>query len=289
MLESLDQVNIGSINLEEPKKLVGREFDVVGVLTRQDWNKIKNAIPKLKKQHQTENENYGDFMKAVFSLNVLSPGEAHRFKVDDDLLGNGENLENWTYLKLSFPEVFKNLTQKKGQTLEEAKQNLYRHIRSLGNFANSRPWYVGDDNKVNVPRSLLEAKVLFPAAVSQPIIDFFVPNMIATLKPVSVSSRPNQYLENWLRNASILRMLSPVNIDEKFVSVTDWNILKSQILNLRGNNFFGDLTRFTNMAASMRILSAEEVKITDQGLELIMPRPQEFVQNIPSIPEVRKF
>ena len=58
---------------------------------------------------------------------------------------------------------------------------------------------------------------------------------------------------------------------------------------LNSDRSSGEWQFFTRQAYFMKILAAEKVEITDQGLQLTMPKRKSAVAPTPPIPEVRAF
>ncbi|MDO8618662.1 MAG: hypothetical protein Q7R49_01815 [Candidatus Daviesbacteria bacterium] len=284
MLESLDRLNIGSINLPEPQ-ISKRGFDVATMVSETDLVRIGKAIPGLKAKGGT------DFHNAVFSLSVIAPAEADKFQGDEGLKIGLASLENLAYLKLSFPQIYREVSQGDRISLKESGENLYRHLRSLISSAD-KPWPSLKADAIDIPRSLFEARVLYPLSAFQDLIDIFVPGMVKTLGTPPSHLDPLSYyaLGRWLIKARTLRIIAPetgieINPDEEV-----WEEMKRQVLPLKKNRFRGSLIVFTNMVADMKVLAAEEIKITNQGLDLIMSRPKvPITEAIPALPEVRKF
>jgi len=92
---------------------------------------------------------------------------------------------------------------------------------------------------------------------------------------------------DWLNFTHLAIAMSIFRPDKKAelqISDTDWQGMKAELEKLRKNNLFD----FVELAMSMTILSAEKVKITDQGIELEM-HGSDFKQEKTKRPERKTF
>lgn len=284
VLESLSKqgINIKDLVIDEPIP-VKSGVDFTNSVTPDNLVRIEDAIARLK------SDNSRDFLRAAFSLRVIFPKEADNFEADENLLKDDE-LESWAYLKLYSPGTYRVLSRKKAAFLKEAGENLYRHLRSLNAFAD-RPWPPRDDGPIGIPKNLVVARILYPVNAFQDMIDFFVPGMVNTLNPdPPLYWESVEYLESWFRRARMLKILAPKSIDIKNLKKDNLDHLKDRVLSLQGSEFWGNLIKFTNMAADMTIVAAEDVQVTNEGLVLIQKKELDpFVQSIPKIPVKRSF
>ena len=72
------------------------------------------------------------------------------------------------------------------------------------------------------------------------------------------------------------------------ISKEDWQGMHKGLEDLRARNSW---YLFARLARGMQILAAEKVRVTpNEGLVLVMPKPKEdFHQNIPPLPQMRRF
>ncbi|MDO8618645.1 MAG: hypothetical protein Q7R49_01730 [Candidatus Daviesbacteria bacterium] len=290
MLESLRQTNIGSLNLEEPRML-----DIPFIFERDITNRDKESLIKSynARHKKIDGENYDDMSRSILAkhIKILFPESMNRLKYLD---------EDWravTYY-LQDPEV------------RYMHENPNRNIDDMN-------WIDVVDAAMNMQEQLPTVGILFPERISE--ID---PKALAFYKENTnrqVSSFPDDYLtskllsldlglnfdavamkkmtwrqekyrksniEYWAYVYSSLKIIYPEFESYWNVNMSEWRKLKRSLNFLRGNDWF----KFASLASSMKILAAEEVNITDQGLELTMPQVHEpFNLNMPALPEVRKF
>ncbi|NQV12912.1 MAG: hypothetical protein HQ530_01270 [Parcubacteria group bacterium] len=68
----------------------------------------------------------------------------------------------------------------------------------------------------------------------------------------------------------------------------DWD-RKYKPLGVQPNPFEDKWLEYTNLAANLKVLAAKEVKITEQGLELVMQKKETFQQETPPRPERKEL
>ncbi len=100
---------------------------------------------------------------------------------------------------------------------------------------------------------------------------------------------PEITLPLFAETAKNLRLLYP---NQPYpLSVENWQKMKDVLRTIRGSDNSQDLAKFLTMAANMKMLAAQDLKVTDQGLELGPPTYQPEVLKIKNLdlPETRSF
>jgi hypothetical protein len=86
-----------------------------------------------------------------------------------------------------------------------------------------------------------------------------------------------------------VKLIDPKKIDHLDIPEIPWDRLKGDMSDqLRAQSSFGVYT-YMLLASRMLILEAEEIKLTENGMELKMPGAAKEIHKEASVPEVRKF
>ncbi|MDO8618681.1 MAG: hypothetical protein Q7R49_01910 [Candidatus Daviesbacteria bacterium] len=270
MLETLDQTNIGNLNLTEPKTL-DYFFDTEKEITEKDWDLMQEYISS--ETHLTES-----WLAVTFIARLLAT---------DQRIIKGINGKRWEeverHLVLSTPRLVadRNFLFSLAQAKVVFSQlDLQDHI---SNIYNNNPESLMDLSDMT---SDITGYLTYSSAMAilsgQPVklndeirekaerdckeYDIYSQAYYLSLARLSDPSfKPNLDQEDWLRMKGAFR--------------TGMQTAENRLASLAGT-----------LAASMKILAAEEVKLTPRGIELIMPDPKPDFRNfIPSLPEMRKF
>jgi len=92
----------------------------------------------------------------------------------------------------------------------------------------------------------------------------------------------------YAQHAVAMKALFPKKvIAELKIGKDEWDRMKEMLPMLWSDN---DMGKFMAHAMHMKLLAAEEIKITDKGFEIIMPKDEpDFREEIPPMPVARKF
>ncbi|MDO8618668.1 MAG: hypothetical protein Q7R49_01845 [Candidatus Daviesbacteria bacterium] len=90
---------------------------------------------------------------------------------------------------------------------------------------------------------------------------------------------------NFIKTAAYMKIINPEKFKEFEITEADWKSMKEYLL--KGPGAPGDKVE---RAAEILTLQADEIKLTPEGVEVIMPEPKtSFKEEVPALPEVRKF
>ena len=133
-------------------------------------------------------------------------------------------------------------------------------------------------NWQNFAYQAMSLKILFPDRVSELDLDD------SALQGMKDALESDRQAIDWWDQAMRLKILFPDKTAELGLD-SAWQGMKDQLVSYRQrNNWYG----FADQAMSLNILAADEVKVTDQGLELIM-RKEDFKQTKKPRPERKDF
>ena len=265
-----DRINIHELTIEEPEKPSELPFDPERDITEEDWKGMRQALEASRK-------NVGDFFPQAMAIKLLNPREKidvdeeyvhlakRKLKRDLENLKDFSFLENASSVKMFDPQVRRYFSKKSWQEIIE-------YIKA---WKNSKNWSVFLDYAKSI-------KIIDPSAE----INF------------DVSEEDNNDMLDWLKeqktpdgwkdftvNAANMRIFDPkleLGLDKEA-----WQAMKAQLeVYQRDHNW----KRFSDMAMKMKILAAEELKVTDKGLEITMRKKKASLSSlVPPLPETKQF
>ncbi|MDO8618685.1 MAG: hypothetical protein Q7R49_01930 [Candidatus Daviesbacteria bacterium] len=310
MLETLQQTNIGHLNLVEPQRGSGLPFDVERDITKSDWEGIFGYVSKLAMSGvYSDRTNFNEFSfvkllspkkfqdeydKQSFDfdrkLQPYLPAQAHLTGEDINLLLNQETLAHESISSSTLRYCQELLTTK---VLFPENHNLFRNSRRILDRVIS---IYGGNQFVppqEVPSVLVALKIIYPGEFSEEpygssgVLEGMEAR-IKYFKGVKIYHRFMRELANFKMLVSPLRFRSAGYLDEDA-----WEIMKNQFIQTRitATKYIDQRwMEFSEEAFYMKVLAVDEVRISDQGLEFINPEPKATLTlSTPALPEVRKF
>lgn len=294
MLEILERrVNIKSLVLERPISRAGLPFDPERDLPESQRQRI---LAGLKEVHDGDLPGPLDwlaFMSDAFYAKMLFPpgfdaqlgldnfawyGIAEQFEREKGYLETYRDVSPLVFiniaasLKILFPQRFGELNDDNlNRIWTEAKKELETENEG------------GSDASFNQVHDFLDLILLFPDRKSDINLD---ESLYLSAKRETEDTLQQGKWHDFVSLALSLRLVFPERFTEIKIKTNDWQMMKEALKNSVEEK--GWNSRNIALAAGMKILAAEEVKITDQGLEITMPKPafQRFAQ---PLPQIRKF
>lgn len=286
MLETLNQTNIGSLNLEEPKTKTELPFG----MTEQDWDNMTEFC----NDGSRPNLLIPDFQVILAtSMKILFPDRRQ------------PNLDKsprvWEFLEkhikdirseLKKPERFNPNSTTMGdfcaymlaaKTLFPNRLNFWdreHNWLALQPFLEGYGYYFGEEGRSLEPAFKL--KMVYPEkqfpVMSEKYLEFVIEKTNRLRNKIVFA-----------REVSFIKVLFPkiaggFEIDESY-----WQEFRTHLEGLRQGNFGITYVDFIENIMAMKILAAEKVTVTERGLEFIMPGEETFNSKVPALPEVRKF
>ncbi|MDO8618686.1 MAG: hypothetical protein Q7R49_01935 [Candidatus Daviesbacteria bacterium] len=278
MLETLGQINIGNLNIEEPKREI-IPFDPRIEITDTDWDWIEGDLRRF-----VSIRDFTKFLSVGSVMRVLNPERAKRLDVIDKLwpvvqdnfgLPQQQILNMQTEAYISYAGRLKMLYPEKFEESSKYKDYLdatsYRIRAYLG--ANR---LLSFDYKNRTLAAFI--KIAFPEEVN-----FTAEPILTQLKKFEDYPHGEDLLYAF---AGYLRILAPEDYKMNFKHDI-WKGLKPFLIGFRERQ---DSDVFLDVAFQMALLAATKVKVSENGLELIFPEfKKPFSEEIPALPEMRKF
>ena len=273
-----ENVNIHDLTVEEPEKQEVLPFDPEMDITERDWEEMRVCLDRARKQYSRGG--------------ILDPYE---------VAGNMKILNADFEVNFSLEESEKIKKRLKGSLrLERIKAAVSLKIlnTSFGIDFNSNDWQASRES-LKRSRSasewssfLLEAqreKILNPAIDLELTPENWqeIKNAIEIQRKKSLEDeKVNIYdYQRFSRLGSAMRVIDPGG--DLVVNQSDWETMKQKLDFYREQNNYHVLAE---LAADMKILAAEKVEVTDEGLEITMPEKKVNLGPATSdTPEQRKF
>jgi len=260
-----DRINIHELTVEEPEKQEGLPFDPERDITEKGWNYLKS---EFESQHDG---NLWFFSYTASQLKILDPLFDLRITPEIwESFGDSLNairhhtVKNWdnfsaTAARMKIIDNDKNLN---------INQNDWRSMQQkLDKLRKQRLWGAFAVHAASM-------KILDPR------IDFKVDeetrrDMIKEIK------NETTFASIFAEHAAAMKILGIAFEVDKFF----WRMMQEELKEEQAQG-----KSFSKLAVDMKILVAEEVEVTDKGLEITMPKPKEDLkQGIQHLPEVKQF
>jgi len=272
-VDKRERVNIKDLVVDRPEKK-DLSFDPETLMTQADWNRIKRRNEWFREQlDKSDDQKFlkSEYLDYIYRTAVLAPERTDLLCPDKGYIGNliitdvdnRPNKEKTIYLN-----YYKSLVGDPGMVMP---------YFNFGPTAYAS--WIEEQGYITVPR--------ITALASYKIVNSQV-NLNEILKRLEPKFK--RFLEirtTFTEQAEIAAWTK--------VLYGDW-----EILGLDKNMFWEEAKYWMNdiatgnyakhqLAFSLKILAAKEIKFTDHGLELVMPQPKPYDANIPTLPEVKKY
>lgn len=280
--------NIKRLTLEKPQKQTEILFDPERDISPQDWEAMLKDLSRIKESDGSGVTKYYQF---AVDVKLLSPERYKKLEIDDAL---------WEHLKKSFGYA-KEDAQTPGGGSEELALIL-SHIKLLfpKKIAELYPNINVLSEDLNIIKNDLSTDsiyIKFIEGMPAHIITNGESSQIPTMKDAWDAMKTELNIQKEMRNleypisAMELKIMYPIKFRYLKLGTFDWEDIKVKFNRFRNpaidSNYPWDF--FARLAVSVYILAAESVKISDQGLEIIMPKPKEDFQEVTPLPEQRRF
>lgn len=252
-----ERVNIKDLTIEEPEKSQELTFDPEKEITKEDWKMMKKELDK-----ERELGNWARFLSVVRCMKILNPN--YDFIIDKDTReGIYKELESyrkkseWVIvtemamnMKMLDPTVTLNLDE---FTQERMQKDAFKE--------HNKVWtdYIDQLMALKVFDQKLEVHLGTEG-----------------LEKMDLNLNVSKAKEQWEEFAELAAAEKVINMSLNVeVSPTEWQNMKNILENYREKHrekgeFYEKA--FTNMASWMKILAAEKVEVTNDGLEITMPK-----------------
>ncbi len=269
-----DRINIHELTIEEPEKQTELLFDVERDISKEDWEGINMKIEGC-----ILNNSWSDYASQAMKVKILDPSKN---------IGRDDNARQGMERKLDAYKSSNKIDNEWGSFLSQAMAMKILDPETDVGLNNDIEQRLGGflDTLRNRPRSFcfhaMEMKIISPNMVLN-IGETIWKEMEKDLESQRVSN-------NWIafaRDAVAMKILNPA-VDLKLDNRA-WEGMRAKLeyYRVEPNEHWPN---FFEQAMNMKILAAEEVKITDKGLEINMRKKKDsFNTDVPPIPEIKKF
>jgi len=275
-----DRINIHELTVEEPKKQEGLPFDSDTEITEMEWREMKDQL-----QYYQDNFEDANFRSLAMALKILDP------KIDF-----GINQDVW----------FSRLKRK----LEELKQsgvtNWWDFAKQAAVIKILSPSFTLDQSDLQGLKTELEdrkkrerekagttrfAEYVVALKILDPKIDLDLNQLDWKRMKDSLeqhrkgaSEGESIHWSSFARQAMYMKIID-TNID-LHLDIASWKGMRDWANDAKKSQ----QGPFPWRALEMKILAAERVEVTDEGLIITMPKRKESIKpEIPPIPEAKQF
>ena len=283
-----NRINIHELTIEEPEKPSELPFDPVQKITEEDWTTMEELLEHYKESYNERrmfgNEKkrvYGwDFSNQAKNMRILDPTKDLYLEEDARECMSGELKERRSNKDWAAFSV------------QAANMKIIDPTQDLG--LNQTAWN-GMKKQLEEYRLRDQAhqwKNFSAQAMRMKILD---PNQDLNLDQSAWQHmtdeleyyRTGGYWDSFAYQAMIMKV-----IDQKYDLKLDqatWQGMRGELEALRQENETEEWKKFISLATEMKILAAEEVKVTDRGLEIKMRKDKPLTSSVPPLPETKQF
>lgn len=314
MLENImspNRINIKDLVIEEPQKGSVLNFDPEWDISAKYWNGIFNYLEWAK-----ERKNWAEYLELARHVALLSPQRINQLTIDQetsdemaDRLKEEMKISNRTIIRfIDGMELFEVLSTLDllypdiHQTIMESIEELPVRWEVLGiDIEKNKNVLLYDKSTFKKTNDFYLGEVLTAGAISRmySLQDFEDPVLgFRKLFDQDLWKETEEYFHNiesqknffeYAKIAASSRIIYPQEFSSLKLSKAFWDKAYSEIRDtqyvsiLNTNNYF-------EFALYMKILAAEEVRVTDQGINIVMHKPKDTFSEVKSkLPEIRRF
>ncbi|MDO8618643.1 MAG: hypothetical protein Q7R49_01720 [Candidatus Daviesbacteria bacterium] len=304
MLETLAATNIRNLNIEEPQAVKNLPFDPTEEIDSDLWGGVLSFLDFTKGEttNQTLNGGFIDaFYQSLWGLSILSPDQLLKlnytredllpiFKQGTERARLNTRLHSEAYTDFASYVMYARQLRDIYPELDSFKDQMlsigYRWELTVALNSAQTTRHDKDPERIlqlGGPMKAAFSKIKVEDDSWELVKDYLQPQLTAFAN--AEPQNPSKFMTR-LAYAKIMfpEEFSQLNLGKDF-----WSNARPKLQLVRDFGFtFEDWISF---AASLRILAADEVQITENGLNLIMPVPSKpsFTSVIPALPEMRKF
>lgn len=266
-------MNIKGLVIDEPERAKS-ELDPVALLIEDDWAEIKEQFEFYISQDQNAYFSYG--LEFATSIKFIAPKRLSYLNIEnyfERIKGHLKKHLKKGEKKHFFASYLLNVALFRQLFGKEKSSIFYAQHKKIINEE------LGKRNKLDLTPMVIR-RLLFP---EEEVKNYVTENYWEYIKNDIKQTRDTG---NW-GSISYLSSMARLLFPDRFSEISNQDDLVSiyQALIISKNR--GKWSDFLPMAWHLKILSADEVKVTDEGIQLINHAP--MIQDILSIPERRKF
>lgn len=275
MFESLKEINIGKLSIENPKKNEKAYIDLEARLTDEQWKAIKKYVAGCRGVTPLLFAEIMACIKLLFPERFLELDlNEEDYKKSSDSIGQTFGFKTKTlqaaHVRILFPE----------RMAEFKKLIPFSEIVRKIPGSEMGPW------------TLVNLKILYPVEVEEHLKRKEVKTELAFARKVIKREFENKEWNYFVQDLAFLRIISPEDNLLNLMSGRTWKEIEAEFekqgwLDVKENTLRGG---FLLPALSLKLLAAKEIKITESGMEIIMPEKElDLKESVPPLPIVKKY
>lgn len=273
-----DTINIKNLIVEEPTN-TPIELDLEKMLQEEDWEDIKE---RFEQTIVTNRERLGTIFRNIYfaaELKLIAPQRLSILNVDQYLEMAQEELRSLNFpnsiLAFYFASEAKQLygKDKLDINISETDKDKWRH--EIEDHKGTINGYIN---------SILTFRILQP---QESVESYVSEDGWKKIKTAIESKEGSAFLHNIAFFSVVARLLYPNRFSELNINQGDLRSIYENILQAKERKNW-DL--FAELAWCLKILTADDVRVTDDGIKLInQPKPSKPLSVAEALPERRKF
>jgi len=297
-----EKLNIKDLTIEEPEKQVVF-FDQNKEITEDDWDAMKKSLIDFKKSEPALSNSWNNYFEQATKMKMLDPtvnlglsqGDYRFIEYRLNYSRNEKSSpkasleEELMHMKVLNPTMLQILPE----DWEQMKEKLNRYRKYEAKPSTPRIKAIEENKFMLFAKQAVTMKILDPDIdlnLTEEDWNGMEKNLKrlhgkGKLRPMDTDLKGHR-IENFCNLLARMKILNP---QYKFeLSEDDWDIIMKKFNFIRDTQDIpADWKDFCELAQSLKVITAKDVKITEQGLEIEMPE-KETTESL-AIPEKRNF
>ncbi|NQV12911.1 MAG: hypothetical protein HQ530_01265 [Parcubacteria group bacterium] len=275
--ERPDEMRLQDLTLEIPKPKNEEGFDLNKNITEDNVEGLKRELATLRGLGH-----WGNYTRGVAEFKNLFPecigeidfdekeildgikGELEKYRSDHSGRGWSFFIRSVYAFKMLFPDKINELDLSSEDWQRMRGRTLHQHRDKSHHLA-------------------MQMRVTSPVDAKDPYSGDLTAEEV---KEVLDSKKENEEWQDYIKEAVCFRVLFPKKFNELQFDNEIWSEMRNVFYKQQKSNIMSATFR---SAFFLKVLAAKEVKITDQGLELIMSEKESFQQTTPPRPERKEL
>ena len=275
-----ERINIKDLTIEEPERKKGLLFDAEKEITDEDWEELKNTFSGMR-----EREGSLNLMNHAMAMKILSSERVKELRFGEEDWTNSKFLYEIHRARGSHTESFDSLAIAMRVVFPERASELRLDETLWESYKRTIEQYKLEENWLSFHALAVRAKILFPKKFGEEIT--LDRKSLEELKKAFIWYREDNNWDSFIRRTFQAKILYPESLEEFNIDDATWKNMKKKLQESRKGKYWID---FAEYAMFLKLLAAEEIKITNKGLEVIMQKEEaEFKEETPPMPQTRKF
>jgi len=268
-----NNINIKNLAIEQPQRKEDY-FDAKKEVSNEDWDSMKKVL-----EYYYESNHDSDFFEIAEDMKIIFPERESELNLDDVM---------WN-------EMARGLRNTGGYSIVRKARVLFperlKSVYSLddGDWGEIKHWCLEFDelysgNFEDFIKKVRFAFYLFP----ERIMELDLENTMWDDAKKIIEEYRTKDIEKFVYYLAQAKLIFPNKVKRSTVEPEIWSLGREKLQNHRLGNKWKS---FAALAATMKILAAEQIQITDKGLEVLMPKSKKDfkTKTTESLPQTKKF